>query len=314
MTKTIFIPSGDLNPLPPALKQGYTEFHRPEYNSLGYMSDEFDKRKSYNIMFAGCSWTFGDGVSDQERWTSIVANKMSASQWNFGSPGSSNDYIARTCLTATNHLKPDLVLVLFTRHVRREYISHNKCLKYIASWRKWGSIKEWPIANRILKSFDTLSSEENDIANLYWNYKFTESYLNQLGVNWLFSWIPSEKPRLRRYGEIDDVIEGFVDPNRNIGKFHNIDIGSDGWHPGPISHSMFADKVLDKFNKNLTSATRPAMNYHDPFYCYKEDDIFYRHSEEETKDPIVNELKQSFSIVNSTERETIHNMKMKWAK
>jgi hypothetical protein len=169
MTAKIFTPCGDLNPLPPALKQGYTESYRPEYNSLGYLSDEFEKRSSCNIMCVGCSWTFGDGVSNQERWTSIVAKKLGATEWNFGSSGSSNDYLARICLSATDHLKPDWVLLLFTRHVRREYIDRSRCLKYISGWRNWGSIKDWPLANQILKSFDSLDSEENNIANLYWN-------------------------------------------------------------------------------------------------------------------------------------------------
>jgi hypothetical protein len=67
----------------------------PCINSYGFTSDPFkDKHEGSHLLFAGCSYTHGSGVSKEEIWAHIVYEKISKEKecsgfFNIGFPGTS---------------------------------------------------------------------------------------------------------------------------------------------------------------------------------------------------------------------------------
>ncbi len=51
-------------------------------NSLGYRSDEFND--STELLSAGCSFTFGSGVTQDRRWSSVIAKNLQLRESNIG--------------------------------------------------------------------------------------------------------------------------------------------------------------------------------------------------------------------------------------
>ena len=68
------------------------------------------------ILFDGCSWTFGDGVDPQYRFTDLIGGI------NIGECGKSNDGILRTTI---NHLESNdninTVIIQWTVNLRTEF-------------------------------------------------------------------------------------------------------------------------------------------------------------------------------------------------
>lgn len=88
-------------------------------NSLGYRSPEFDG--SADILYAGCSNTFGMGVPEDAIWGSVLAKKLGSSYVNLSKQGASTEWIVKNIFSYINtygHPKeiyclfPDLFRVL----------------------------------------------------------------------------------------------------------------------------------------------------------------------------------------------------------
>lgn len=91
------------------------------FNELGFRGDS-PKKKGTRVMSVGCSHTEGIGVHNHQTWSHILTRSMKDGvDLNLGINGRSNDYIARTILTWADYLKPDLVLIMYTYPIKREY-------------------------------------------------------------------------------------------------------------------------------------------------------------------------------------------------
>jgi len=204
-------------------------------------------------MFLGDSWTFGYSVDIKDRWTTRLCEYLDGdiAEWNFGSPGSSNDYISRIALASTEYLKPDIVFVLFSRYTRREYIDDSTYLMYCRGWRE-REVGKPPFNYKILNSFDMLNSHENNYNNLRQNYKFIEWYYNSIGVDWYFSLVPASvtnKGKVSRLQILEKDLD-FIDESRFIGNFDLLDTATDGFHPGEESHKEFSKKCQKAIGKS----------------------------------------------------------------
>jgi hypothetical protein len=66
---------------------GSPHLHQYILNSDGFRSDEFEKNA--DILFSGCSFTFGAGIPLEYLWSKIVADRFGWKHQNLGVPGSS---------------------------------------------------------------------------------------------------------------------------------------------------------------------------------------------------------------------------------
>jgi hypothetical protein len=93
-------------------------------NSFGYRCPEFrplpDGGK--NVVVLGCSHTFGEGLEENETWSSQVAkdsNKI-LRWWNIGQPGASADLMIRILYGTEKVLFPKIIIACWPAQSRRE--------------------------------------------------------------------------------------------------------------------------------------------------------------------------------------------------
>jgi hypothetical protein len=223
-------------------KTSFEQFSRVSYkfNSLGYRCSEFTEQASFRIVSIGCSYVFGLGIAQNdifhEKFTQKLRKKLTSSvvNWNLGIVGASNDYIARMLHIAIPILDPHLVLINFTRFSRREYFSPlGTSLNYIPSY-----IPKDPVHKIIYSSFLDLSSEYDDQANFFRNYKSVAALLKD--KTWLFSILSSN--------DIPKVYH-FIDKTKYIDDFKLIDKARDNSHPGPDSNKILFEKYWLRFSE-----------------------------------------------------------------
>ena len=93
--------------------------------------------------FDGCSFTFGQGVSADKRWSHLVCKHFGAEEFNIASSGATNDTIMRHFFTGQtiNEYVPnrtfnlqnfDFFFIQFTFHLRKEYYDSSA-----SRWRRY---------------------------------------------------------------------------------------------------------------------------------------------------------------------------------
>jgi hypothetical protein len=201
---------------------------RYRFNAQGYRCPEFDADASIRIVSIGCSYTFGQGLPQEDLFHELLADRLrselgaSVINWNLGVCGASNDYIARLLHLAVPVLEPDLVLILFTHLNRREYVTANgRRIHYNPSC----STAQDPVATEVAACFSKLASESDDLLNFFRNYKSVESLL--AGRSWLYSLVKSSNV---------DPIQVHLDRLRRVDATRTIDKARDHSHPGPETH------------------------------------------------------------------------------
>lgn len=220
-----------------ALLDAIPSRNQSEFNEKGYRSDSFLHCGDVRVLSIGCSDVFGYSLDKQDRFSDVFCNKLSAqghqvTNWNLGLPGKSNDYIARTIASTKTILKPDIVLVSFTRILRREWFSDSgKCVDHIYKHKSEAS-----------ESLNALSNYNQNILNFYLNYKLVESVLSDVEFMFTLS--------LNTNGEpvgLPDILR-IVDANKYVGYFDLLD-RADEHHPGRLSNLQLADNFFQKSNK-----------------------------------------------------------------
>lgn len=91
-----------------------------KFNSHGFRSEEFTDDP--NIMFLGCSHTFGIGLPAEDRWTDHVAAALNLKCYNLGIPGGSTDGAFRLCYGWIDKLKPKIVIFRKPPGIRIEMV------------------------------------------------------------------------------------------------------------------------------------------------------------------------------------------------
>jgi len=149
--------------------------------------------------------------------------------WNLGLPGKSNDYINRMITCTKEKLNPTIVLVSFTRLLRREWVDKNGVFfDYLPDQD-----------NVTSPHFKFLSNNNQNILNFYLNYKSIEANLKD--VNFMFTFCFDHNKCL------SDVLN-IVDKNKYVGYFSKVDRAGDNIHRGETSHYNLAESFFKKYN------------------------------------------------------------------
>lgn len=218
------------------------------YNELGFRGDSIHK-EGFKVMSLGCSITEGVGVNDHETWPSQFCSHIQNSvNMNFGTGGRSNDFIVRCLLSYYDLIKPNLVLINYTFPTRREvYTSNNEIEPYIP-FKSWGRLAETEEGKEIQKSLDFLHNENADFINWYKNHLIIRLFLQSKNCNWVWNGI--------------NLGFDYYEPNRFDGeKNWVIDKGSDGLHPGPLTHKKYAKLLFDYISMKFPDFIKSNTNY-----------------------------------------------------
>lgn len=99
-------------------------------NSMGYRSDEFIE--SRDLIFAGCSETWGDAVLEDGIWGNILSKKMGVKSYNLGASGKSVQFIVNNLLAFfKENGNPKFLFCLFPEFTRCEMKSDVSFMKNI---------------------------------------------------------------------------------------------------------------------------------------------------------------------------------------
>jgi hypothetical protein len=91
-------------------------------NSMGYRSDEFVETR--DIIFAGCSQTWGEGVVSDGIWGNILSKSLNKKSYNLGMGSKSTQFIVKNTIAfCKQYGNPKAIFCLFPEFTRIEMIS-----------------------------------------------------------------------------------------------------------------------------------------------------------------------------------------------
>lgn len=254
----------------PSWKTKRSSGPEPEYrlNSQGFRSEEFDlvKDEEITILYSGCSWTFGNGVLQNDSWPNILSRLVEEEAgkkvkfYNLSTLGGSAYLAVKNVIGFINtYGKPDYIFINFPSHVR-SFVNVE------------GS-----------DHFINISTTKNPMPNVKMKKEFKKTYRrfisgfnNKDSLSLIFTLISSLDMVCRFSGikflwtTYDNAISGLVDnagiesfvkdthkfadfassTRSDIEKYPNIDnipywdIGLDGEHPGAAWHQDIAKTMF----------------------------------------------------------------------
>ena len=195
-----------------------------DINEYGYRCPPFETI-DYNkiqVITAGCSFTFGMGISEGNNWPSILQQKLPSSfqVWNLGVPGYSNDAIVRTISRFVKFIKPAFIFVQWTHLNRREYVTSNNILQ------------------RILPNHPKYHNDTSSAAKGFFGMHNDcfDRYCFEKNLSFMFN--------LSKAYDINFIWE-------EINNFPALDKTRDEHHPGLKSHEEFANIMYRHYEKNI---------------------------------------------------------------
>jgi hypothetical protein len=91
-------------------------------NKYAYRSKEFEKNA--DLLFAGCSITYGEGVAESAIWGNVVASKLNLKAFNLGMPGASVHFIVNNLFNYFQEFgNPKNLFCIFPDFLRMEMYS-----------------------------------------------------------------------------------------------------------------------------------------------------------------------------------------------
>ena len=95
---------------------GYDLYFKYDYNSFGFRDTELNS--DVDICYYGCSYSFGEGVPVEARWTNIVDNNLEFTSNNFCIPGSSPEDMLHLFMSTINFVNMKKAVFLFPDYYR----------------------------------------------------------------------------------------------------------------------------------------------------------------------------------------------------
>ena len=208
------------------------------YTKTDFAKPIIRKTKEPQMWVSGCSWSSAWGVSDDERWATLLASKLNIPYTVLAEPGSGNSYQAKKLLSADIR-ENDVVIFQVTSPPRETIIDP-----------KYGQIHvnahAFTVLSDLYKRYSPdrlvemtlLLNQIRDIQNI-------ANFLQKTKARFMF-WAPG------KWLPMESALESFV-----LGKDYfylypggsMVDFGTDGIHPGPKTHKKYADFVFEKFKQ-----------------------------------------------------------------
>lgn len=184
-----------------------------KFNKDGFRSNEFFQKD--NVIFLGCSYTFGIGLPLKNTFAQIVSNTIGLECFNLALPASSNDTAFRLSYIWIKKLNPKLVILIAPNNIRFELLIHDRVSNEIES-RFITTIDQ--LANTANKSL-WANTDQNGLINKEKNILAIKHICDSLKIKFLLF-------------DVDNIFA--------------IDKARDLLHPGIESNKNFAHKILEQ--------------------------------------------------------------------
>lgn len=220
-------------------------------NNYGHRCDNFKKEEGSDnhFLFAGCSFTFGEGLPYQQNWSGIIhqkiksKNKVDSGYYSLGYCGGGVDLICKNIVSYVNAFGfPKCVFVLFPDSSRFSKVIDEKDIS-IVPFKDEDKLKIWESEEKsFLKSYKLIQKlahflEKNGVA-IYWS-----------------TWEESDRKLFKKYPKINgyvplsefSIFEYAEDKTKETAKYYQI--ARDMSHPGVRYNSGVANIFWRDYEK-----------------------------------------------------------------
>jgi hypothetical protein len=262
-------------------------------NKYSYRSKEFESNA--DLVFSGCSMTYGEGVVEEAIWGNLVASSLNIKAFNLGASGASVQFIVNNLF---NYFKefgnPKNLLCLFPDFLRMEMYSEGSHMSSSKDGRRPGSPKintlgkqNYHLLLNEHEDYARISQQPHDANNiipkelpfaLSLQYiKFLEMYCKESGINFLWgTWVEEQE---------DYII------NNKLSFKNFIPLKNNLWHQKiEDSRRIFIHK--NKIEKDLCMDTgKPCQNQE---ICHQSEKIKYGNNFDLAFDTDINNLNSQY--------------------
>ena len=209
------------------------------YNELGFRGDSIHKN-GFKVMSLGCSHTEGVGLNNETTSPAQFCSHIPYGvNLNFGTGGRSNDFICRCLMTYYDLIKPDLVLIMYTKQFRREIYTFEGGIEPYMPTSTWGYMEQTEDGKKIQKYLIELQNNNSDFINWYKNHLLIKYFLESKKCNWIWNGSFALSGDYTEYNRFDD--------NYTIFK----DRAADGKHPGPQHNVLYSVSLYRHIYNNF---------------------------------------------------------------
>ena len=203
------------------------------------------KTNSRQIFNAGCSITYGNGVSEDERYGSLIAKHTGFPISYLARPGSSIEWAADQILRS-DIKKNDIVIWGLTSINRMPYFDSEKIIHVHSSTYYKNS-----------QFIDVINPDLLDSANRI--YKALTSvfqvinFCQKVNCQLVLAGILIDEDNVKNFLKIKNYIHlrgyhGYIKHGKISRPY--IDVGSDGMHPGKQMHQYYAENIISKLSES----------------------------------------------------------------
>lgn len=232
-------------------------------NNCGHRSDDFTKlsKEKFNVLFAGCSTTFGQGLNIEDTWPKILYSILSKKYPDIG-PFQSLGFPGGSCFKILNNIskyinlygKPNIIFVLLPDYIRQE--------KYTALPKRLLDIDTSQSKKFYVNVFESAEERLNkgivDEEGMYLCYHHIMILQNLCKLNdiklFISSWDEMTNKRLLElniegyfdiaYDKSDHFINDHIKDNSDIIEKKYLFDARDKMHPGYMVHLYTAKRFL----------------------------------------------------------------------
>lgn len=201
-------------------------------NEFGFRSEQFKKlnKENYNILYAGCSFTFGTGLPENLTWHNMLTEKIKdkiknkeVKYYNVGSGGLDIISIVKNVYTFINlYGIPDQIFILVPEVTRAQIYDGNKYVQF--TYKKNILFSE---NKRTEKVYMKNLIYENAFFNCSSILYGLESFCNNLNIQMLWtSWNSNDfkffnKLNFKNYINIETPLTTYTNDPRNGPNYHH---------------------------------------------------------------------------------------------
>ena len=200
------------------------------------------KTEEPQLWIAGCSFSSAVGVTNEQRWATLLADKLNIPLTVLAEAGSGNSYQARKLLSADIR-ENDIVIFQITAPERETIFHPAHGYIHVGVWSYENTPDLWKTyPPDQLDELTLVINQIKDIQNIV-------NFLQKTKARFLL-WSP---------GICLPIGEALTLTLRNREYFHLypnklVDLVPDGKHPGPKTHKQYADFVFEKFKQQEEQA------------------------------------------------------------
>jgi len=203
------------------------------------------KTEQPQIWVAGCSWSSAVGVTEEQRWGSLLADQMNVAVTVLAEGGSGNSYQVRKLLSADIRENDIVIFQVTTPHretiFRQDGVEHGMEHVIAHTFKDNPDLYKTYSPNRL----DELTLVINQIKDMQNLINFSQKLKAKLLI-----WNPGMPIWIGEY------LKNFLRDKENFYSYKNkmSDFGTDRVHPGPETHKQYADFMFEKFKQQEEQA------------------------------------------------------------